>query len=81
MNFGGVGLLEMAVVLLVAFLVLGPSKSIDMARTAGRVIGELRRTFADLTAAVTLEQGQAQGSRESEPPPGPEGDPSPGARE
>ncbi len=74
MNFMGMGLLEMAVVLLVAFLVLGPNKSIDMARNAGKVIGELRRTFADLTAAVSLEQRQEQGSREPEPPAGPEGD-------
>ena len=31
MNFMGMGVMEMAVILLVAFLVLGPSKSIDMA--------------------------------------------------
>ncbi len=74
MNFMGMGMLELGVVLVVAFIVLGPSRSIDMARTAGKVIGELRRTFADLTAAVSLEQRQEQESREPEPPAGPEGD-------
>ena len=80
MNFMGMGPLELGVILVVAFIVLGPSRSIDMARTAGKAIGELRRTFADLTAAVSLEQRQEQGSREPEPPAGPEGDPSSDAR-
>ncbi len=35
MNFMGMGIMELAVIFLVSFLVLGPSKSIDMARTAG----------------------------------------------
>jgi len=76
MNFMGMGMLELGVILVVAFIVLGPSRSIDMARTAGKVIGELRRTFADLTAAVSLEQRQEHGSREPEPPAGSEENPS-----
>jgi hypothetical protein len=55
MNFMGMGLLEMGVILLVAFLVLGPSKTIETARTVGKVMRDLRRTFADITAAVDLE--------------------------
>ena len=55
MNFMGMGVMEIAVILLVAFLVLGPSKSIDMARTAGKMVRDLRRSFADIAAAVDLE--------------------------
>ncbi len=55
MNFMGMGVMEMAVIFLVAFLVLGPSKSIDMARTAGRMVRDLRRSFADIAASVDLE--------------------------
>ena len=55
MNFMGMGVMEMAVILLVAFLVLGPSKSIDMARTAGKMIRDLRRSFAEIAASVDLE--------------------------
>ena len=55
MNFMGMGVMEMAVILLVAFLVLGPSKSIDMARTAGKMVRDLRRSFAEIAAAVDLE--------------------------
>ena len=75
MNFLGVGLPEMAVVLLISFLVLGPGKSIEMARTVGRIAGELRRSFSDLTAAVTLEEGQEGESSAARPPPGPDADP------
>ena len=54
-NFMGMGVMEMAVILLVAFLVLGPGKSIDMARTAGRLVRDLRRSFAEIAAAVDIE--------------------------
>ena len=39
MNFLGVGVPEIGVILLVAFLVLGPSRSISMARAAGKLLG------------------------------------------
>ena len=55
MNLMGMGIMELAVVFLVAFLVLGPSKSIDMARTVGKVVRDLRRTMADLSSAVDLD--------------------------
>ena len=42
MNFLGMGPLEMVVVLVVAFLVLGPGKSIDLARSAGKAFRDLR---------------------------------------
>ena len=75
MNLMGMGLPEMAVVLLIGFLVLGPGKSIEMARTVGRVVGELRRTFNELTAAITLEEGPEQGSPTARPTRGPDADP------
>ena len=75
MNLMGIGLPEMAVVLLIAFLVLGPGKSIEMARTVGKIVGELRRSFNDLAAAVTLEEGQERVSPPVRPAPGPDADP------
>jgi Sec-independent protein translocase protein TatA len=56
MNFMGAGLSELAVVFLVAFLVLGPSRSISMVRNAGRFLQSMRRSFSELTDAVNLEQ-------------------------
>lgn len=62
MNFMGMGIMELAVVFLVAFLVLGPSKSIDMARTMGKVIRDLRRSMAELTSAIDLDQTPPSGA-------------------
>ena len=60
MNFMGMGLAEIAVVMVVAFLVLGPNRTINMARTAGKILADLRRTFNEVAAAVSLEEkGQA----------------------
>ncbi len=76
MNFMGMGIPELGVILLVAFLVLGPGRSIDMARSAGKLLGDLRRSFNDVTRAVTIEadllnttEGRKQESP-VEPPPG-----------
>lgn len=70
MNFMGVGMLELGVIFLVTFLVLGPNKSIEMARTAGRVIRSLRRTLSDMAAAVDLDkdEGSTQGGTVPPPP-------------
>lgn len=79
MNFFGVGFLELAVVFLVAFLVMGPGKSLELARTAGKLVGELRRTLNEMTAAVNLNAENPGGAaappsnrpaQPAEPPPG-----------
>ena len=53
MNFLGMGMPEIVVIMVIAFLALGPSKSIEMARTTGKVLRDLRQTFNEITAAVT----------------------------
>ena len=68
MNIMGMGMMELAVVLLVAFLVLGPGRSIDMAKRTGRVLGDLRRTFSEVTDAISTEERQR--SHSQQPPPG-----------
>ena len=56
MNIMGMGIVELAVIFLVSFLVLGPSKSIDMAKTLGKVIRDLKSAMADMTSAIDLDQ-------------------------
>ena len=73
MNFMGMGIPELGVILLVAFLVLGPGRAIDTARNVGKVLGDLRRSFGDVTSAMTVESMEKQASVrkfDSEPPPG-----------
>jgi Sec-independent protein translocase protein TatA len=77
MNIMGMGIPELGVVMLVAFLVLGPSRAIEMARSAGKIIGDLRRSFGDVTSAMSVEtmdqrtptQDRIPGDQ-NEPPPG-----------
>ena len=64
MNIFGMGMMELAVVLLVAFLVLGPGRSIELARRSGKALGDLRRSFSDVTDAISAEDQQR-----SRPPP------------
>ena len=78
MNFMGVGLMELAVILLVAFLVLGPGRSIDMARKSGKLLGDLRRTFGEVTDAISIEQQQEQRGEQRPPPPSAAAPPPPG---
>jgi Sec-independent protein translocase protein TatA len=59
MNFMGIGLLEMGVIFLITFLVVGPNKTIDMARTAGRLMHSLRQTLNEITAAIDLNIDEA----------------------
>ena len=82
MNFLGIGFMELMVILLVAFLVVGPGRSIEMARRTGKVLGDLRRGFSDVTEAISMEERQRTHSQQ--PPPGvpsrpemPEDDPPP----
>jgi Sec-independent protein translocase protein TatA len=69
MNFMGIGIMELGVILLVAFLVLGPGRSIEMARRTGKIMGDLKRTFAEVTDAISTEQTE-HGQRGQSPPPG-----------
>ena len=55
MTFAGMGPLEILVVLLVAFIVMGPDRMLTAARTIGKVTGELRR-LADGLPQISLDE-------------------------
>ena len=68
MNIMGIGLPELAVIFLVTFLVLGPKRSISMARAAGQMFSSLKRTFNEVAAAASQEQAEDRTSpRDSKP--------------
>ena len=69
LNFFGMGSLEVIVIFVVAFLAFGPSKTIEMARTAGKVLRDLRRTFNEVAASVSLEDNDNRPSRNNPPRP------------
>ena len=55
MNILGMGTLEILVVLLLAFILLGPSRMVDAARLVGKASREIRRMSEELPR-LTLEQ-------------------------
>lgn len=48
------GITEMAIIFLVTFLALGPNRSIDMARTLGKILGEIKRTVNEVISATNI---------------------------
>ena len=73
MNVFGIGTLELLVILLVAFIALGPGKTVEVARTIGKMAREARRTFTDIMDAASVDE---RGGRPRDNP-GPTAPPSP----
>ena len=77
MNIMGVGGLELLVVVVVAMLVLGPTRVAQYGRTLGKLIGELRRASEGIPAVFEnlIDERKAQTDEEEEAeeetPPGP----------
>ena len=55
MNFFGVGIFEMLFVMVVALLVLGPSRMVEVARTLGRYLRELQRATSEIPRLIDLD--------------------------
>lgn len=54
MNFLGMGTLEVLIVLLVAFIFLGPERMVNAGRLLGKMVRELRRMSSELS--ISLEE-------------------------
>ncbi len=59
MNLLGVGSLEIIIILLVAFLVLGPNQLLGVAKGLGKVMRELRNATGQFTRMLE-EEGQEE---------------------
>ncbi|MBI4219876.1 MAG: twin-arginine translocase TatA/TatE family subunit [Chloroflexi bacterium] len=55
MNVFGIGGMELIVIGLVAFLLLGPRKMAEAGKTVAKILGEVRRQRDELTAAIMQE--------------------------
>ena len=55
MSILGMGSLELLVVLLLAFIILGPERMVEAARKLGKLTGELRRMTNEVTEMVQNE--------------------------
>lgn len=52
MNLFGIGLTELLVVVVISFVVLGPSKSMDMIKDLAKILRQLRKAWEDVKATV-----------------------------
>jgi Tat protein translocase TatB subunit len=55
MDFFGIGPFEILLILLIAFIILGPQRLFDMSKKAGKVVGDLKRTASDLNDKMNEE--------------------------
>ena len=79
MNFFGIGTLELLVILTVAMIALGPGKTVEVARTIGKMAREARRTFTEIMDAASVDERANNASSNPGPtaPPSPPADPVP----
>ena len=70
MDFMSIGSSEILMILLVAVLVVGPNRIVEMSRTMGKVMRAIKKTTFDLTTAVTKELEFEE--KDKQPPAGPE---------
>jgi len=62
----GIGFPELIVIMVVALLVVGPSKLPDLARSLGRAFNEFRRMADDVKETLEKEVSDAESSQEKE---------------
>ncbi len=55
MGFFGIGMGEILLVLVIALIIWGPGRIVEIGRTLGKMVHTLRKVGSDLTAQVTKE--------------------------
>ena len=66
MSFFGIGSLEIIIILVVAFLVLGPTRLVGVARGLGKIVRELRSATSQITR-IMEEEDQERPPKEKDP--------------
>jgi sec-independent protein translocase protein TatA len=70
MDFFGVGLGEVLLILIIALVIWGPKRLPEIARTMGKTVRTLRKATSDLTTQITREIDiEESESRERKQPP------------
>ncbi|MEK7777448.1 MAG: twin-arginine translocase TatA/TatE family subunit [Chloroflexota bacterium] len=81
MDIFGIGPLELVFVLVIALLVLGPGKMVEMARDMGKHVRDFQRAASEVPRLLSLEDDQPptppQRQQVSEQPPNEPPDPTP----
>ena len=62
----GIGSTELLVILVVALIILGPSKLPEIAKSLGKALGEFRRVSTDVKRTIEMEAEQAEQKAKTE---------------
>lgn len=67
MDFFGMGMGEILLILVIALIIWGPGRLPDIARTLGRTVRALRKATSDISTVVTKELDMEEKDRSSQP--------------
>ena len=70
MDFFGMGMGEVLLILVVALIIWGPGKIVDISRTMGKIVHDLKNATHNLTTQITLEAEEKE-KKTSTPIPNP----------
>ena len=59
MDFLGIGPMELTFTIVVALIVLGPAKMLEVTRALGKILREIRRTTSELPDLLSLDEGHS----------------------
>jgi sec-independent protein translocase protein TatA len=60
MNLFGIGTVELIFIIVVALLVLGPNRMVEMARTLGKYFREFQRTTAEVPRLLSISEDSTE---------------------
>ena len=66
MNFLGIDPLEVLIILLIAYLVLGTTRMLEIARSLGKFIQEIRTTAREIPDLLALEEASKEPTSEGD---------------
>jgi sec-independent protein translocase protein TatA len=61
MDFFGIGLGEIVLIIIVALIVFGPGKTVEVARSLGKFVRNVRKMSSDFTSTITKEIDEQPG--------------------
>ena len=63
MDFFGIGIGEILLILAIILIIWGPRRIVEIGRTLGKIVHTLKKTTSDLTAQVTSETEEQEKER------------------
>ncbi len=69
MDFFGIGGGEVILIILVALIVFGPGRMVEIARTLGKMVYKLKNMTSDLTTQITKEIDEQKHEEPAKPHP------------